>query len=155
MLDLPLKKRVTDKIKADASGCWLWTGALDGCGYSKIGIAGKTKSMHPLMYELFKGPIPKGLEIDHLCRVRNCVNPDHLEAVTHKENMRRGDLSKNGDNERRKTHCKHGHEFTDTNTFISKQNKRVCRACGRRYDKLRWAARCLSNKMKGGVLSEK
>src|SRR6202030_118623 len=81
---------ITDKfdrhwIPEPNSGCWLWLGACNEFGYGKFG---KVKA-HRFSYEREKGPIPDGLEIDHLCRNKSCVNPDHLEAVTHGENRRR------------------------------------------------------------------
>lgn len=82
-------------------------------------------SAHRVAYELTRGPIPAGMEIDHLCRVRSCVNPDHLEAVTRGENLRRG-RGKTG----AQTHCKRGHELTPENTYRY-VNRRgyVCRHC--------------------------
>jgi hypothetical protein len=70
--------------------CWIWTGHVDAHGYSRIVVAGKCMSAHRLIYGAKHGPIAVGLVIDHLCRVTNCVNPDHLEAVSHSENVRRG-----------------------------------------------------------------
>jgi hypothetical protein len=70
--------------------CWLWCGSTDTSGYGKILVRRKLIPAHRLAYEYYVGPIPAGLEIDHLCRVRHCVNPDHLEAVTHRENLMRG-----------------------------------------------------------------
>ena len=80
-------------------------------------------SVHRLSYEAFKGPIPEGMHIDHLCRVRNCYNPEHLEAVTQAENNRRMGLVI--------THCKRGHEYTEENTIHRKGNngRRACRTC--------------------------
>jgi hypothetical protein len=76
--------------RVDENGCWLWTGSLNNKGYAQLGVAGRVRSAHRVAYELFKGAIPDGLQIDHLCRVRQCVNPDHLEAVTQSVNIRRG-----------------------------------------------------------------
>ena len=122
----PLAERIQEKIEVDpASGCWLWTGSLGGGGYASISIGKRGRALvHRLSYEMHKGPIPEGLQIDHLCRVRRCVNPDHLEPVTHAQNARRGSLAT-------KTHCKNGHEYTPENTRISKDGSRHCRACGR------------------------
>jgi len=88
---------------------------------------GKNKVAHRISYELLKGDIPEGLDLDHLCRNRGCVNPDHLEPVTRKENLLRGNTipAKHA----RKTHCPQGHEYTKGNTFISKSGSRHCRKC--------------------------
>jgi hypothetical protein len=98
---------------------------------------------HRISYEHFVGPIPKGLFIDHLCRMRACVNPGHLEPVTTLENARRGD---GGSNNRRKTHCTRGHEYSDENTRIKRNLKdgsfeRVCKECSSLYEKIRVARR--------------
>ncbi len=116
--------------------CWLWTGYL-ACrygnlvGYGKFHVRyeGSRQIMipaHQWSYEQVKGLVPHGLEIDHLCRVLNCVNPDHLEAVTHYENQMRGasPVAMNA----QKTHCKQGHEFNEQNTY-KRPNGRECRAC--------------------------
>lgn len=99
----------------DTGDCWLWTASLDSFGYGLFKVDRKTQKAHRWSYAYHVGPIPDGLTIDHLCRVRNCVRPDHLEAVTQKENTARA----------RKTHCIRGHEFTDGNTHWV----RTCRAC--------------------------
>ena len=72
------------------TGCHLWTGATGGAGYGYFGFKKKRTTAHRWAFENYKGPIPEGTEIDHLCRVRLCVNPDHLEAVTHRVNLLRG-----------------------------------------------------------------
>lgn len=76
----------------DETGCWLWTGSKNNKGYAQLGDNGRTRSAHRVSYELFKGEIPAGLQLDHLCMVRHCVNPEHLEAVTQSVNMRRSHL---------------------------------------------------------------
>ena len=104
-------------------GCWLWTGTLGRGGYGRW----KRIYVHRTSYEMLVGPIPEGLSLDHLCRVRNCVNPDHLEPVTHRENVLRGTgpTSVNAT----KTHCVHGHPFDAVNTIIRSNGDRDCREC--------------------------
>jgi hypothetical protein len=117
----PLIDRLMEKVtKTDT--CWLWTGAVGTSGYGRIGDGYRTDQVHRVAYELHVGPIPDGLHIDHLCRVKLCVNPDHLEAVTQAENNRRAAAA------RTVTHCKRGHEFTPENTLTTRGH-RNCRAC--------------------------
>lgn len=87
----PIQERFWKKV-IQKDKCWLWTASLDRDGYARIAIGGKVRFAHRISYESYKGPIPQGMSIDHLCRTRNCVNPNHLEAVTHKENVNRGAL---------------------------------------------------------------
>lgn len=121
--DLPenIKLRV-----AVTESCWLWTGYKQKSGYGQFTINGKSYKAHRLVYSLLVGEIPKGKQLDHLCRVRNCVNPEHLEPVTQAENIRRGESpwAVNG----RKTHCYKGHEFTEDNIYI-KGGYRLCKIC--------------------------
>jgi hypothetical protein len=86
-------RRFWSKVSVDPdSGCWLWTAAIDPqTGYARLGLGKKAANGHRVAYELLVGDVPEGLEIDHLCRVRHCVNPDHLEPVTHRENLMRGE----------------------------------------------------------------
>lgn len=107
--------------------CWVWTLFIDPGGYSRTKLNGKDMTGHRASYMAFKGEIPEGLHIDHLCRRRNCINPDHLEAVTPKENTLRG-FNPAAINAR-KTVCNRGHLFTNENTYIDLQNKRSCRNC--------------------------
>src|SRR5688572_16860021 len=80
------------RAKVDRTGgCWLWTASRILSGYGQVRFEGKNQRAHRVAYALVKGPIPEGLVLDHLCRVKHCVNPDHLEAVTQAENLRRGD----------------------------------------------------------------
>lgn len=121
--------------------CWEWTGTLHADGYGVFFGMGQVWLAHRLSYEIFRGPIPKDRVLDHLCRNRKCVKPDHLEPVTILENIRRGERAT-------KTHCKSGHEFTPENTYISTDAKgrhaRRCRTCGRR-----WTAEYLARKASG------
>jgi len=125
------EERFWDKVTADPnSGCWLWAASLSRDGYGQF--APKRNALagaHRYSYELHVGPIPKGLEIDHLCRVRSCVNPDHLEPVTPKENILRGTglAAVNA----RKTHCRNGHKLSGENLYVTPDGRRDCRICRR------------------------
>lgn len=117
-------------IKAP-SGCWLWTSAINEKGYGHFTVGGTKHSAHRFVYELLVGPIPEGLVIDHLCRVRNCVNPVHMQPVTNLENLARGI----GPNARaiRENTCLKGHPLVGENVYIrpSRPGSRICRICHR------------------------
>lgn len=118
----------------DATDCWRWTATLNGCGYGSFSFGAKTVLAHRAAYELFVGPIPDGLEIDHLCSQRDCVNFRHLEAVTRTENVQRtARRAALRDSDR--THCPAGHELTPDNVKMSAQGTRSCRQCHRDYHK--------------------
>lgn len=85
-----LIKRMLDRIEVDDAKCWLWTGALSGNGYPRISIDGRLYMTHRVMYVMVRGPIHPALDLDHLCRVRICINPHHLEPVTRAINLQRG-----------------------------------------------------------------
>ncbi len=103
-----VQQYIRDRVRVDADGCWRWQLSLDRDGYG-AGCFNKRKGRsHRLSYEAFVGPIPDGLHIDHLCRVRDCANPAHLEPVTNAENIRRGVPGS-----KPKTHCKRGHSFAE------------------------------------------
>lgn len=112
-----------------AGGCWLWQGVPDSKGYGQIKISGVKRLVHRLVYEQTVGPIPAGMTLDHLCRVRLCCNPDHLEPVPGVVNVLRGE-SLNARNAR-KTECVHGHPFDLLNTYWRPDGTRQCRECRR------------------------
>ncbi|MFJ1995270.1 HNH endonuclease signature motif containing protein [Streptomyces asiaticus] len=106
-----------------SSECWLWTGRLNRSGYAEMKVNGRYRMAHRVAYEELVGPIPDGLQLDHLCRIRHCLNPAHLEPVTSAENTRRSPLR----NEI-KTHCKKGHPYSAGNTYVWRGH-RHCRIC--------------------------
>lgn len=112
--------------------CWNWTACKNNTGYGLFSINNMMILSHRFSYELHKGKIPIGLEIDHLCRNRLCCNPDHLEAVTGKENIMRGDTGKAfGQRQKFKTHCPKGHPYSGDNLYIKPNGQRNCKECCR------------------------
>lgn len=105
--------------KTDRDSCWIWLGSKDHAGYGQWTRGGRA---HRKMYELIRGRIPEGLELDHLCYTPACVNPKHLEPVTREVNLAR---------RRRKTHCGNGHEYTAENTYYRPNGHRKCKQCNR------------------------
>jgi len=113
-------------VVKSSQGCWVWNLTLDEDGYGRFRLGTKRWYAHILSHEMEVGPIPEGWHVDHRCRNRACVRPDHLEAVTAHVNTMRGigPTARNA----RKTHCNRGHEYTEANT-IWKGDRRNCRAC--------------------------
>jgi hypothetical protein len=115
-----------------AGDCWLYTGSRKPNGYGQLTYRGRTNGAHRVAYRVFVGPIPGTMEVHHTCGRRACFNPAHLELMTHAENA-----SRVGANHRnkRKTHCPHGHEYTEQNTRVvvrsNGRTERQCRACAR------------------------
>lgn len=126
--EVDYRDRIRAKVLVDENGCWLWQGAVSPTGYGQGSFGGRFLYVHRVSYEAFVGPIPEGLQIDHLCRVRRCCNPMHLEPVTVRENLMRGNTM----TARRAgiTHCPQGHAYDEANTYVSpKEGGRACRAC--------------------------
>lgn len=116
-----VESRFFTYVKKAPGGCWHWTGTTQSNGYGAFSLGGRILRSHRWSYEHHVAGIPEGLQIDHLCRNRACVNPDHLEPVTAMENSRRA----------MRSHCVNGHEFTPENTYIPSDGKRYCRECRR------------------------
>lgn len=136
-------QRFFEKFIIDSvTGCWLWTAQIYPTGYAAFYHSqGWTKRAARIAYILFRGPIPEGLQIDHLCRVRRCVNPWHLEAVTAQENTRRSRRSPLlGKYKLRITECPQGHRYIGKNLAVRPNGHRYCRAC-HRADTARYLAR--------------
>ena len=116
------------------SGCWLWTGGMNQIGYGRVHVNGGRKTAHRVAYELVCGKVPDGLDLDHLCRVRCCINPDHLEPVTRQVNAARGIA---GEVSKKRsaliTHCPRGHSYSGDNVYYFPGGgaRRGCRACWR------------------------
>lgn len=130
-----LEARFLAKVDRNGpGGCWLWTagraGGRGGYEYGHFWFAGRQRAAHRVAYELFIGPIPDGLTLDHLCEVKLCVNPAHLEPVTSGVNSSRSASNPSTINAA-KTHCKHGHPFSGDNLLLRPDGGRACRECKR------------------------
>ncbi|MEU5130018.1 HNH endonuclease signature motif containing protein [Streptomyces mobaraensis] len=128
-------ERFLDRIGESSKGCWQWSGPLDRDGYGRVWHNGRNALAHRVAYEMLRGPIPAGLELDHLCRNRACVNPHHLDAVPHRTNVLRG--TSWAARRARQTHCLRGHEFTEDTTYRAPNGTRKCRVCGRERSRRR------------------
>ncbi|KKM80048.1 hypothetical protein LCGC14_1343730 [marine sediment metagenome] len=125
----------TPTQRPDLGPCWEWTGARRK-GYGQLWHEGRAVSAHRLAYECLSGVVPPGLQLDHLCRIRHCANPGHVEAVTGLENTRRGDT---GVHKSSLTHCPQGHPYAGENLYICPAGFRECREC-KRESVRRWRA---------------
>ncbi|WP_096302916.1 HNH endonuclease signature motif containing protein [Jatrophihabitans sp. GAS493] len=130
--------------------CWEWRGYRQPLGYGRFRVEGRKTLAHRYAYELLVGPIPDGLSLDHLCRNPPCVNPAHLEPVTHRENVLRGEGP--AAHHATKTHCPSGHAYSSENTVVDNRNRRVCRTCKTNCQRTRRARRKqLQSAKDGGV----
>ncbi|MFH9013965.1 HNH endonuclease signature motif containing protein [Streptomyces sp. NPDC017943] len=126
--------RFTSKFETSAGGCWVWTAAIGNNGYGVFRFQGKAANAHRVSYLHYVGEVPEGLDLDHLCRVRHCVNPAHLEPVTRSVNLGRGIAP--GRTQRLRTHCPKGHPYDAQNTRLYK-GRRSCKACHREREAAR------------------
>ena len=126
-----VEQRFWPKVDKRQDGCWVWQAATLK-GYGQFNVGHRICYAHRVAYELVVGPIPDGLELDHLCRNTLCVNPDHLEPVTMRVNILRSQSEPA--NNARKTHCPHGHAYDAENTYVNPKGHRSCRECRR----IRW-----------------
>lgn len=138
----PALDRICARLVQGDGGCWLWTAGLtsriEGCGYGALHQDGRYRVAHRVLYEELIGKVPPGLELDHLCRVRRCCNPNHLEPVTRQENGRRGIAGKvAAAKNKAKTHCLKGHPYSGDNLVIREKGWRGCRICRAGYEATR------------------
>lgn len=132
---LNLSESFWSKVAIVEDGCWMWMAGRHRSGYGVFNIKGRQHVAHRLAYEALQGDIPEGLDLDHLCRVRACVNPDHLEPVTRRENLLRSPITLTSIKASQTT-CIRGHEFTPENVQIRrKDGTRHCRTCRRERDR--------------------
>lgn len=128
-------------VRVPFSTCWYWVGAIGSSGYGHMKVANsrRTVGAHRAAYEAAVGPIPEGLDIDHLCSVRTCVNPAHLEPVTRMENLRRAGIidaiNATAASKRANPNCTKGHVLSSDNLYTYPNGARLCRTCKRAYDR--------------------
>ena len=125
--DERLPERFWNKVQVAESGCWEWMAFMDHNGYGKYRVDGATRFAHRIAYLQLHGPVPEGLELDHLCRNRACVRVSHLEAVTHRENALRGSATTHG---RGAEYCRPGrHRLDSAGVYTLPNGQRQCREC--------------------------
>lgn len=137
-------ERIWSNAQVNSNGCWVWTASRFPSGYGQTKVAGLPEYAHRVMYMAYVGAIPKGMHTDHLCRNKACCNPDHLEVVTARENVRRSPVAPAAINAR-KTHCIKGHPLAGENLFLNSKGRRVCRTCQRDRQTKAYAAKKARN----------
>lgn len=127
--DTPMLEKLLAKSRVDEHGCWIWIAGFNRLGYGQVHDSDRNLDLlaHRASYTLFRGQIPDGLALDHLCRQPRCINPEHLEPVTHRENMARVKAA----NHDAKSECPSGHPYSFANTWMSSEGYRKCRTCCR------------------------
>jgi hypothetical protein len=135
LLSLREHDHIFSRVRLLPGGHWDWTGSKNQNGYALRSGRVKPRVVHALLYQAFVGPVPHGMDLDHLCRRRSCVNPKHLEPVTHRENCARGAVNQNVG----KTHCIRGHLLSGDNLYVTRSGKRDCRECMRAHKRAWWA----------------
>ena len=144
-MKVSVEERFWSKIEFTDT-CWLWCAPTETNGYGQFFVCADGKKFHRVMahryaYESLVGPVPGGKELDHLCRVRRCVNPFHVEPVTHKENILRGKTIAAANVG--KTHCPAGHVYSTENVSRRQDGRRSCKTCNRNQSNLRYQTRRL------------
>lgn len=128
---------IHDRIRIDSNGCWIWLLSVGSHGYGNAFIHGTSRVAHRVSYAAFVGELLPKMVIDHLCKVRRCVNPEHLEQVTQRTNIYRTDnagILVAAKNNAKKTHCPSGHKYTDKSVYMYR-GSRICRPCHKRHSR--------------------
>lgn len=130
-----VRDRLLEGVEVDDNGCWLWQGYIRSDGYGQIGVRRddgqwRMRAAHRVSYETFIGFLGD-LDVDHLCKVRHCIKPHHMDAVTRHENTRRGDST--WAKQYREGRCENGHDLTLANALASAGNQKRCRECWNAY----------------------
>jgi hypothetical protein len=147
-----LLRRFVRKIDVFSDNdCLIWTGAHNYNGYGWFAVNSRQVRAHRFIYSLTNGPIPEGMDIDHLCRNRDCVNPYHMEVVTRKENLMRGNTHARFNKD--KSHCCRGHLLSGSNVRINRRGGRVCRECERQGCRSRRRVRAYQAPAAGSIQS--
>lgn len=149
-MNVPLGQRIRERCDVQPDGCWKWNGSVDRKGYGRLMVKLRRVFAHRISYEAFRGPIPHGLVIDHLCRNPPCCNPDHLEAVTRRENTIRG--TNPAAIAAKRSACQKGHAYVDGSYLVTAHGCRRCLICTKESNKAIARARKLARAKKSAAL---